>query len=550
MHTLSKHYTNATAYNTLYKAEYAHKTRQQAFNRNIIASFTDTYTPTLNPRFSRTPLSVDIEKHPKGKTLQLIPDRSLRSRNVQRYILVSNALTKTKLMPWWLQPQAQRVGKIVLPLVQLEGGIVSGIQNITAYAGKNNDFVWLQTPKHHILIGNNGQFSVKNIPFSVDLRDRKQSLIPDTIVSKQALKPEAQALQAARLNERPPSTQSYVKTMYIPAGGAGERLEPLLAAAGGAYKPNTFLGNKTILHNLIEHYHHFGINRFIIAVNQTQKAAFEKNLSDFPSDVEIQYICEKEKMGTAGALINVLEHPEIYHISSNELIMVAMGDAVIKSNLDITQLIKQHQSTHADITLAVAPVGRELMHKFGMVITDNNHQIKAFKEKPASWWQKRAIGNTGLASLAIYLLSPNAIHRLQERYDEAKHGKWEAESKSLDFACNLLEMETQEAFNGKPTHTGRQHKLKLYAYPYTIDQWVDIGDLNTFRQTALRIANGEIYGVKATQVMRQQVGVHGELYYQNSKSSFNQEMRDLGIEPDMAGNVVVVPKPQESSESV
>ncbi len=394
---------------------------------------------------------------------------------------------------------------------------------IHPYASKDGQYM-VATAAHNgqefrLLVGAGG---------TIDINGAKASMAADELMAIAPLLPETAALYAANLNERANHTQDIVKTMYIPASGKGTRLEPILENLNDETKPNTYLyGQTTILRQLIEHYKHFGIEKFIVGVLDDRKAYFKKNLADLGDTVQL--IGEKQQSGTAGPLARILagETPGVT-LDPGEPILVGMGDAVLKSTFDVADFIEKHNAVGADATLAVAKVPEHLIHKYGMVKTETPNAsswITGFTEKPKTDEAKAALGEHRLANTAIYVLGPKALESLKSKYAQVKSGKLDSVDNGVDFARHIFE-------------PGLDDGLKLYANTLDFDKWVDIGHLNTMNVVHRRIANGDIYGAQQTKQARDQVGDGGAIFYggKATKEAFNKAFPDAKV----GGNVVVV----------
>ena len=95
--------------------------------------------------------------------------------------------------------------------------------------------------------------------------------------------------------------------IIIMAGGKGMRLRPL---TNEIPKPMLKIGNKPILQILIERFRDNGFKNFIICVNYKSKVITDFFGNGTKYDVNIEYIKEKQRMGTAGALSLIKKKPK------------------------------------------------------------------------------------------------------------------------------------------------------------------------------------------------------------------------------------------------
>lgn len=180
----------------------------------------------------------------------------------------------------------------------------------------------------------------------------------------------------------PSSRENIVVLM---AGGLGSRLRPL---TDNCPKPMLPIGNapilETILGNFIEH----GFHRFYISVNYMAdkiKSYFGNGSS---WGVDIEYLEEDQRLGTAGALTLLPERPK-------DPIFVMNGDILAKVNFK--SMLDFHLAHNSAATLGM----RQFSHTIPYgVVTVDDHRVLNIIEKPE---QKVFV------SAGIYLLSPEVL---------------------------------------------------------------------------------------------------------------------------------------------
>lgn len=182
--------------------------------------------------------------------------------------------------------------------------------------------------------------------------------------------------------------EEYVRPnkVVIMAGGLGSRLGELTKELP---KPMLPLGNKPILENLILSFKNQGYNDFIISVNY--KAEVIKNYFKDGSNlgVNIEYIQETERKGTAGAISLIkseIKHP----------FFVINGD--ILTTINYTELLDNHLEKEAMATMCVAKKNYAI--QYGVVEFNEENCITDLKEKPRYHFHINA---------GIYVLNPEAI---------------------------------------------------------------------------------------------------------------------------------------------
>lgn len=181
--------------------------------------------------------------------------------------------------------------------------------------------------------------------------------------------------------------------VILMAGGEGTRLRPLTEACP---KPLLRIGNKPILENIIENFAKQGFRYFFISVNYLA-GEIKKHFGDGRSlGVDITYLHEKNKLGTAGSLSILPSIPK-------EPLIVMNGDLLTTVRFD--HLLNHHIDQKAMATMAVREF--EYQIPYGVVETKDKQLIR-IDEKPI----KKHYVNAG-----IYVLSPEVIHSIpKEEY--------------------------------------------------------------------------------------------------------------------------------------
>jgi len=176
--------------------------------------------------------------------------------------------------------------------------------------------------------------------------------------------------------------------MVIMAGGKGTRLYPHTQECP---KPLVHIAGKPMLEHIIERAKLEGFNHFILAVYHLGHMIKDYFGDGSRLQCEIEYLNEKEPLGTAGALslINLL--PSMPFIVTN-------GDVI--TDIRYGDLLDFHTLHNATATMAVRL--HEWANPFGVVRT-NGIEITGFEEKPVN----RSYINAG-----IYALEPSVLHKL------------------------------------------------------------------------------------------------------------------------------------------
>lgn len=173
--------------------------------------------------------------------------------------------------------------------------------------------------------------------------------------------------------------------VVIMAGGLGTRLQELTRDTP---KPMLMVGSRPVLETIVRGYVARGFRRFYFAVNYKARQIEAKFGNGEALGVEIRYLREQKRLGTAGALSLLPERPTLPLIVTN-------ADLLTKE--DFGHMIDQHVELRADGTMAVRDY--EIQVPFG-VVRHTGGWIESIVEKPVQRF---------VISAGMYVLSPNAI---------------------------------------------------------------------------------------------------------------------------------------------
>ena len=173
--------------------------------------------------------------------------------------------------------------------------------------------------------------------------------------------------------------------VVIMAGGEGRRLRPLTAELP---KPMVEVGGVPLLERQVRALVECGITRIFISTNYLGYMIEDHFCDGSEFGARIQYLREKSKLGTAGALSLLPDAP----IGP---VLVLNGDVITSSNYG--KLLAYHNEQKAFITMAAIEYRVEI--PFGVVQVRDMRAI-AFEEKPS----QRFLCNAG-----IYALSPSVL---------------------------------------------------------------------------------------------------------------------------------------------
>ena len=175
--------------------------------------------------------------------------------------------------------------------------------------------------------------------------------------------------------------------------------------------------------------------------------------------------------GTADAVrknLRYLQQPGI------DYVLILSGDQLYR--MDYREMLKCHQTTGADVTIAALPVDRDAARGFGIMRLDDTGRVQGFLEKPRTdeeidhvrtdpaWIDAHGLQSRGrdcLASMGIYLFNRDTLVNLLSGSDYQ------------DFGREVFPMSIR-------THQVQVHLFDGY--------WEDIGTIRSFYQANLELA--------------------------------------------------------------
>lgn len=176
--------------------------------------------------------------------------------------------------------------------------------------------------------------------------------------------------------------------VVLMAGGLGTRLQPLTEDCP---KPLLRVGDKPILETILESFRECGFQKFYLSVNYKAEMIEDYFGTGGKWGVQICYLKEDRKLGTAGALSLLPERPE-------EPFFVMNGDLLTKVNFE--QLLDFHLHHQATATMCVRDY--EYQVPYGVVELEQ-HRLKRIVEKPIQQY---------FVSAGIYVLNPETLNEI------------------------------------------------------------------------------------------------------------------------------------------
>ncbi|MCP4323274.1 MAG: NTP transferase domain-containing protein [Psychromonas sp.] len=177
--------------------------------------------------------------------------------------------------------------------------------------------------------------------------------------------------------------------VVIMAGGLGSRLGSLTKETP---KPMLQVGDRPMLRHLVEQFRDQDFRHFIFCLNYKKEIIQEYFGNGEKFGVQIDYVIEEKRMGTAGALSLIVQEV-------NEPFFVINGDVL--TDVNVNALLNFHNNSKNIATMCVQPY--ELQVPFGVVVSDENAHMIDLKEKPISTYNINA---------GVYVLNPEALQAI------------------------------------------------------------------------------------------------------------------------------------------
>lgn len=238
------------------------------------------------------------------------------------------------------------------------------------------------------------------------------------------------------------------------AGGEGRRLRPLTSAVP---KPLAEIGGIPVIERIFRLISIHDVDEAAVTVRYLGNMIEERFGNEYSFiengkkyGVKLKYFTEERPLGTAGGVKNA---EEIY--AAEDQFLVISGDAV--TDLDITDMLKFHKKSNADVTIAVSTA--EDPREYGTIVCNEDGMITRFVEKPS--WQQVV---TDCVNTGIYIISSEVMSTIQS-------------GTNIDFSKDVFPCLLK---------TGG----RLFAYE-TECHWCDIGSLTDYYAENMFISHGE-----------------------------------------------------------
>jgi len=283
-----------------------------------------------------------------------------------------------------------------------------------------------------LLRGMNLDDSIRDIynnqPISVKISDPKEKIIELAIARRVYQIPvvddEGRVIRLAEIDQLI-KQEKHPNTVVLMAGGLGSRLRPL---TNHTPKPMLPIGGKPILETVINRFRKHGFSKFVIALNYKGDIIRKYFGNGLTMGVDISYLEENQRLGTAGALGLLKKAP-------NESFFVMNADILTLVNFE--SLMDFHIRNGADATMCIREYGMEVPYG---VVRLNKDTIVSIEEKPIQQFYVNA---------GIYVLTPETLNLIPKGLPLDMTGLFE---QAVEKGMNTLSFPIREFWMdiGKP----------------------------------------------------------------------------------------------------
>ena len=263
------------------------------------------------------------------------------------------------------------------------------------------------------------------------------------------------------------------------AGGAGERLYPLTrdrakpaVTFGGIYRIIDITLSNCLNSDLrhvyiLTQYKALSLNRHIREGWNILGREVGEFIEVLPP---MKRVSDQWYQGTADAV-----YQNIYSIGSEQPkhVMILSGDHIYK--MDYGKMMRQHQDSGADITLATIQIDAKDTHQFGIVDVDREGRIHGFQEKPKITTLRSPINAEKVAaSMGVYIFNADVLIPVLLKDAEDPDS-------SHDFGKDILPKMVDD--------------YRVYAYDFVDENkkealyWRDVGTLEAYYEANMDVVS-------------------------------------------------------------
>lgn len=219
--------------------------------------------------------------------------------------------------------------------------------------------------------------------------------------------------------------------VVIMAGGKGTRLYPYTKILP---KPLIPIGDTPIMERIIDKFHTFGMQNFIISVNY-KKNMIRSYFNDIERNYDITYIEESKPLGTGGSLSLMKEHLKQTFFVSNCDILV---------NCDFADVVQFHKEKQHDVTIIASL--KQMQIPYGVLKLDEVGLLESTEEKPEFSY----LINTGM-----YIIEPKLLDLISK-------------NEYADLPSIIM--------------LAKEKGFRVGVYPISEESWLDMGQIKEMEQ--------------------------------------------------------------------
>jgi glucose-1-phosphate adenylyltransferase len=254
----------------------------------------------------------------------------------------------------------------------------------------------------------------------------------------------------------------------ILGGGQGSRLQPLTTTRS---KPAVPIAGKYRLVDIpISNCINSGIDRMFV-LTQFNSASLNKHIKNtynfsFFNDAFVDVLAAEQTPGNSNWFQGTADavRQSMHHFLQHEwdYALILSGDQLYQ--MDFTEMVRQHEESKAEISIATQPVSEKDATGFGILKTNADNTIQSFIEKPSAdqlpdWTSEvsdkmKKEGRNHLASMGIYIFNRGFLSKVLEEHKD-----------TLDFGGEII----PQAID----------KQKVMSFQYG-GYWTDIGTIASF----------------------------------------------------------------------
>lgn len=235
----------------------------------------------------------------------------------------------------------------------------------------------------------------------------QQSFLSRHRINFAPLVDDAGSVQAVAVSAHLPGSRLDNVAVVVMAGGLGSRLGDLTKEKP---KPMLDIDGEPILKKIVKKYRDDGLKNFIFCVNY--KADMIRDYFGAGDDlgIKIEYVEEKERLGTGGAL-------SLVDATQYDYFFVTNADILCSTNF--REMLEFHLDQHSHATMAVREY--DVQVPFGVVETEG-FEIKSLREKPTYRYFINA-GYYVLDSSALEHVPSNTFFDMPSLFDVLRNQK-------------------------------------------------------------------------------------------------------------------------------